>query len=220
MTEPLIIFGNGQMAEVAAARFRRDAGYEVVGFTVDRSHACETRFRDLPLVPFDEVERHFPPESVRMFVAVGPVQVNRVRADRFLQARRLGYRFASYISKRAIVDPEVEIGENCSIGEGASVAPFSRIGDDVRIGSGCLIGHHCLLEDHCFVGVGCVVGGSVRVGQRAFVGMNATLGDRIAIGDEAVIGSGASIVRDVAAGSVLAAPEAVWLPISAERVRL
>lgn len=220
MAEPLIIFGNGQMAEIAHVRFSRDADYEVVGFTVDRAHAGEARFRGLPLVPFDEVDRHFPPASVRMFIAVGPVQVNRIRADRFLQARRLGYRFATSVGTRAILDPEVTIGENCSIGEGAIVAPLTRIGDNVRIGAGCLIGHHCVLEDHCFVGVGCVVGGSVRLGQRAFVGMNATIRDRVSIGDEAVIGSGASIVRDVPAGGVLAAPEAVVLPISADRAKL
>jgi sugar O-acyltransferase (sialic acid O-acetyltransferase NeuD family) len=220
MAQPLIIFGNGQMAELACARFRRDARYEVVGFTVDRSHALDTRFCELPLVPFDEVDRHFPAQSVHMFIGIGPVQANRIRAERFLQARQLGYRFASYISEQAIVDPEVVIGENCSIGESAIVAPFTRIGDNVRIGSASLIGHHCLVGDHCFIGVGSVVGGSVRIGARAFVGINATVRDRLTLGEGSVIGAGATIVRDTAPGAVFVAPEAVAIPLSAERVKL
>src|SRR3990172_3216298 len=114
--EKLVIFGNGQVAELAYARFRRDARYEIVGFTVDRSHLREPLLRGLRVVAFEDVEQEFPAESVRMFVAVGPVQANRIRADRFLQARALGYRFVSYVSSHAIVDPDVQLGESCSIG--------------------------------------------------------------------------------------------------------
>ncbi len=220
MAEPLVIFGNGQMAEFAFVRFRRDSRYRVVGFTVGRSHAHDTRFRDLPLVPFEEVDRHFPSDSVCMFIGVGPVQANRIRADRFQQARKLGYRFAGYISPHAFIDPEVVIGESCSIGENAIVGPFTQIGDNVRIGSASVVGHHCILEDHCFIGVGCIVAGSVRIGSRAFVGVNATIRDRVAVGEGSVIGAGTTIVRDTAPGSVLAAPEAVVVPISADRVKL
>jgi hypothetical protein len=95
------------MAELAYARLRRDTRYEIVGFTVDRSHLREPGPFGLRVVAFEEVAREFPPGSVSMFVAVGPVQANRVRADRFTQARRLGYRFINYISPHAIVDPDV-----------------------------------------------------------------------------------------------------------------
>ena len=220
MSEPLTIYGNGQMAEFAYARLRRDERYEIVGFTVDRSHLREPKVCSLPIVPFEEVERHFPPRSVRMFIAVGPVQGNQIRANRFTQARGLGYRFVSYVSARAIVDPDIFVGENCSIGECAIVQPFARIGDDVRIGSASVIGHHCVLEDHCFIGVGSVLAGSVRIGAHAFIGVNATIRDRITIGERCIIGAGATIVRDTAPGSVHVAPESIVLPLSSDRVRL
>lgn len=220
MATPLIVFGNGQMAEFAFVRFRRDSQFEVVGFTVDRSHANDTRFCGLPLVPFDEVERHFPAPSVHMFISVGPVQANRIRAERFLQAKQRGYPFASYVSPHALVEADVVLGENCSIGDNAIVGPFTRVGDNVRIGSASVIGHHCTLEDHCFIGVSSVVAGSVRIGARVFVGINATIRDRVTLGEGSVVGAGATVVRDTAPGSVLAAPEAVVVPISAERVKL
>lgn len=220
MRQSLVIFGNGQMAEVSHLRLQREGRFEIVGFTVDRPLVRDDRFRGLPLVPFDEVERHFDPASTQMFIAVGPVQCNRLRAERFDQARRLGYRLASWISARAIVDPDVPIGENCSIGDGALVQAFSQVGDNVRIGSMSTIGHHCTLEDHCFVGICSVLAGSVRIGARAFVGVNATIRDRVSIGEGCVIGAGATIVRDTAPGSVHAAPESIVLPIAGDRVRL
>lgn len=220
MVEPLVIFGNGQMAEFAYARFRRDPRYQVVGFTVDRAVLREPSFCALPLVAFDEVDRHFPASATRMFLSVGPVQGNRIRAERFVQARQLGYRFAGFVSARAYVDPDVPIGENCSIGEHAVVQAFSRVGDNVRVGSGSLVGHHCVLDDHCFLGVGCVVAGSVHVGARAFIGVNATIRDRVRIGEGCIIGAGATIVRDTAPGTVHVAPDSVALPISADRLNL
>lgn len=220
MAEPLVIFGNGQMAEFAYVRFRRDERFEVAGFTVDRAHLREPRFCGLPIVPFEEVEQHFPPSSARLFISVGPVLANRIRAERFLQARALGYRFASYVSTHALVDPEVPVGENCSIGENAVVQALSRVGDNVRIGSGSLIGHHCVIGDHSFLGVGCVLAGSVHIGARTFIGVNATIRDRVKLGEGCVIGAGAVIVRDTAPGSVHVAPDSVVLPISGDRLKL
>lgn len=208
------------MAELAYVRFRRDASFRVVGFTVDRSHLADGRLCNLPVLPFDEVASHFPPVSTRMFIAVGPVQANRIRQQRYFQARELGYQFANHVSARAVLDDETSIGENCSIGENAVVAAFSRIGSNVVISSSCVIGHHCVVEDHCFLGVGCVLAGSVRVGARVFVGVNATIRDRVSLGEGCVIGTGATIVRDTAPGSVHVAPEAVVLPVGAERVGL
>jgi sugar O-acyltransferase (sialic acid O-acetyltransferase NeuD family) len=220
MAEPLVIFGNGQMAELALARFRREGRYVPVGFTVDRSFVREGELCGLPVVPFEEVEAAFSPAAARMFIAVGPVQINSVSADRFMRARALGYRFASCISPDAIVDPGVVIGENCSIGEHAVIGPAAHLGDNVRIGTASVIGHHCVLEDHCFVGINCSVSGSVRIGTRALVGAGAVIRDRINIGRESIVGVGATIVRDTAPESVHVAPEAVELPISSRRMRL
>ncbi len=220
MADPLVIFGNGQMAEYAYARFRRDAMREIVGFTVDRAVLRDPVLCGLPVVPFEEVEQRFPPAAVRMFIAVGPIQNNRIRAERYLEARRRGYRFASYVSPHAIVDDGTEIGENCSIGDHAIVAPYTRIGDDVRIGAGAVIGHHCVLEDHCFIGVNCTVLGSVRIGARALVGAGAVIRDQISLGEASIVGIGATIVRDTVPGSVHVAPEAIQLSISSDRIKV
>lgn len=220
MSEPLLIYGNGQMAEYALARFRSDKRFDVVGFTVDRASLREPTLRGKPVVAFEEIERAFPPASVRMFVAVGPVQANRISADRFLRARQLGYRFASYVSPSAIIDADVRIGENCSIGDNTVVGSYVQMGDNVRIGTASVIGHHCVLEDHCFISINCSITGSVRIGSRALIGAGAAIRDRVNIGEASIIGIGATIVRDTAPESVHAAPDAVELPISSRNVRL
>jgi sugar O-acyltransferase (sialic acid O-acetyltransferase NeuD family) len=220
MSEPLLIYGNGQLAELSWARFRRERRFEVVGFTVDREALDGATLCGLPVLPFDEIGQHHPPETVKLFVAVGPVRNNRIRAERHLQARQMGYRFISYVSPHAVIDPETQIGENCSIGDHVVIEYRVRIGDGVRIGSGTVIGHHCELGDHSFVGVNCTVLGSVQIGARVLVGAGAVIRDGVRLGDESIVGIGATIVRDIAPGSVYAAPEAIRLPTSSRRIEL
>jgi sugar O-acyltransferase (sialic acid O-acetyltransferase NeuD family) len=174
----------------------------------------------LRIAPFEDVEREYPPQLFRMFIAVGPIRNNRIRADRFLQARRMGYRFVNCVSPHAIVDPDIELGENCSVGENAIVQAYARIGDNVRIGSASVVGHHSVLADHCCLAVSCILAGSVRIGARAFLGASATIRDGISIGEGCIIGAGATIVRDTAPGSVHLAPDSIELSIGSDRVGL
>jgi hypothetical protein len=75
----LVIVGAGEFAEIAHYYFTHDSPSQVVGFTVDREYLREHRFRGLPVVPFDEVLRHFPPAEHDMFVALGIGGVNPFR---------------------------------------------------------------------------------------------------------------------------------------------
>jgi sugar O-acyltransferase (sialic acid O-acetyltransferase NeuD family) len=218
--EQLVIYGNGQVAELALTRFVSDTRHRVLGFTVDAAFIRQPVLHGLPVVPFEDVERQFPPDRVRMFVAVGPTQCNRIRAERFEQARRRGYRFASYVSSRAFVADGAVVGENAAIGEGVIVHPFVRIGDNVHVGTASVISHHCVLGDHSFLSVGCLLAGNVKVGARSFLGARATVRDHVTIGEASVVGTGVTVLRNVATSSVLVAAEPVLLPVDSASVKL
>jgi sugar O-acyltransferase (sialic acid O-acetyltransferase NeuD family) len=214
----VVIFGNGQTAELTLARIRRDTDHVAVGFTVDRNFIQSQTLHDLPVVPFDEVVKHWSPEHHSMLIAVGPTHVNRIRSERFRAAREMGYPFISLISPRADVWPGVEIGDNCIIGDGCSVLPFSRIGDDVHLSSGCIVSHHCTIGDHGFLGPGVVIAGSVTIESHVFLGAGAVLRDGITVRESSLIGAGVVLNCDTKPSSVFAAPAATPLPISSDRL--
>src|ERR1700722_11531553 len=112
MTKPLVIFGSGDIAQLAHYYFTTDSEYEVVAFTVDRDYVTESEFLGLPMVPFDELPERFPPESDALFVALAYSKINGVRKDKYLAAKALGYEIASYISSYATVLNDGRIGEN------------------------------------------------------------------------------------------------------------
>jgi sugar O-acyltransferase (sialic acid O-acetyltransferase NeuD family) len=203
-TKQIIIFGTGEMAELADFYFTNDSSYEVAGFAVDAAFRTQDEFRGRPVVAFEDVEKRFPPDRCGMFVAVGYSKVNAVRAEKLAVARAKGYRIATYLSSRATIFPGFAPKENCFILEDNTIQPFASIGANVTLWSGNHIGHHSVIEDDVFLASHVVVSGGVRIGRGSFVGVNVTIRDRVTIGRQCVLGAGALVLEDQPDFSVVA----------------
>lgn len=213
MSKQLVIFGFGDLGQVAHHYFSTDSDYEVAAFTLDREFISQTTFCDLPLVPFDEVSDRYPPDEHDFFVALGYSKLNQLRRDKYLAAKAKGYTLASYISSRATVLNEGRIGENCFVLEDNTIQPFVTIGNNVTLWSGNHVGHHSTIHDHCFLASHIVVSGGVEIGESCFIGVNATFRDHVRIGEKCLIGAGALVLAD-------AEPEGVYVPAATERSRV
>jgi len=209
----LVVFGAGDIAQLAHYYFRTDSEYEVVAFTVDEAFITGESFDGLPLVAFEKLQKHFDPGSHHAFVALSYSRLNAVRKEKYLALKALGYPIASYVSSRATVLNEGAIGENCFVLEDNTVQPFVRIGNNVTLWSGNHIGHHSTIADHNFIASHVVVSGGVTIGEQCFIGVNATLRDHVRIGERCVIGAGALILSD-------AEPEGVYVGPATERSRV
>lgn len=196
MKKKLVIFGSGDIAQLAYFYFSTDSDYDVVAFTVDSSYVDQPTFCGLPVVSFETVAVQYPPESNDFFVALSYSKLNAVRKEKYLAAKDRGYRLANFISSHATVANNATIGENCFIFEDNTVQPFVNIGNNVTLWSGNHIGHHSKIHDHTFIASHVVISGGVTVGEQCFIGVNATLRDHITIGDKCVIGAGALILAD------------------------
>jgi len=213
MKKQLVIFGSGDIAQLAHYYFSTDSNYKVVAFTVDTNYIKESEFCGLPVVAFEDVAKKYPPDSYDFFVALSYSKLNVVRKEKFFAAKELGYKLVSFISSRATVLNEGRIGENCFIFEDNTIQPFVRIGNNVTLWSGNHIGHHSVIHDHTFISSHVVVSGGVEVGEQCFVGVNATLRDHIKIGDRCVVGAGALMLAD-------AAPEGVYIGTATVRSKV
>ncbi len=197
----IVVFGAGDIAQLANFYLTRDSHYRVAAFTVDAPYIKEPMFEGVPVVPFEEINRHFSPESHGMFVALSYSQVNQVRASKFAEAKAKGYKLITYISSKATYYG-TEIGENCFIFEDNTIQPFTKIGNNVTMWSGNHIGHHSTIGDHCFLSSHVVVSGGVTIEPYCFLGVNSTLRDHVTIGERTVIGMGAMVTKDCEPNSV------------------
>ncbi|MBG6161786.1 acetyltransferase [Roseibium album] len=219
MSKKLVIFGAGDIAELAHYYFSTDSVYEVSAFTIDAEYVAKTEHCGLPIVPFDSVDEKFPPNDFSFFVALSYSKLNALRKEKYFAAKSLGYEMASYVSSRATILTQQGIGENCFILEDNTIQPFSNIGNNVTLWSGNHIGHHSTIRDHTFVASHVVVSGGVEIGEACFVGVNATLRDHLKIGDRCVIGAGALLLKDAAPGGVYLGPETERSKVPSSRLR-
>ncbi|MFC1546049.1 acetyltransferase [Pseudomonadota bacterium] len=213
MMKNVVIFGAGDIAELAHNYFSHDSAYTVVAFTVDADFRDSETFCDLPVVTFEEVVILYPPEDNDLFVALSYSKLNQLRKEKCLEAKDLGYTLASYVSSQATVLNGGKIGENCFILEDNTIQPFVTIGDNITLWSGNHIGHHSVIRDHCFIASHVVISGGVEIGESCFIGVNATLRDHIKIGEKCVIGAGALILSDTD-------PEGLYVGNETERSRV
>ena len=197
----LVIVGDRVFAEIAYEYFTNDSEYEVVAFSVERDFLRDSTFSGLPMVPFEELEEHFDPREHSVHVAITYLQFNRVRARLAAAAREKGFALASYVSSRAFVWRNVDLGEHCFVFEDNTIQPFVRIGDNVVLWSGNHIGHHSRIGNNCFISSHVVVSGGVEVGDNTFLGVNSTLVNDIAVGSDCWIGPGVTVTRSVEPGS-------------------
>jgi sugar O-acyltransferase (sialic acid O-acetyltransferase NeuD family) len=204
----LVIVGDSAFAEVAYEYFAHDSPYEVVGFSVEREYQKRDHLFDLPIVDFENIEARFSPAEHEVYVAVVYSQLNRLRARLYGAAKRKGYTMASYISSRAFVWRNAEIGEHCFIFEDNTVQPFVKIGDNCVLWSGNHVGHHSSIGNHCFVSSHVVISGFVNVGDFVFLGVNSTISNNVTIAKDCWIGLGVTIKRDTLEGQ-LYRPESI-----------
>ena len=213
MKKKLIIFGSGNIAQLAHYYFSTDSGYEVVAFCVDKEYLKEDVFCDLPIVAFDEVSKLYPPKEHSFFIALAYSKINEFRKEKYLATKNLGYKLASFISSKATILNQGAIGDNCFIFEDNTIQPFVTIGNNVTLWSGNHIGHHSKIHDHCFIASHVVVSGNCEIGEQCFIGVNATLRNDITIGSKCVIGAGTLILAD-------AEPEGVYIGAATNRAKI
>jgi sugar O-acyltransferase (sialic acid O-acetyltransferase NeuD family) len=217
--EKLVIFGAGQIAEVAHYYFTEDSAYAVAGFAVDADYLEAAEVLGRPVVAFEDAEQHFPPEDHAMFVAMGYGGVNANRAAKVGEARAKGYRLAHYVSTRAEVWTGFEARDNQFILEHNTIQPYVAIGENTTLWSGNHIGHHTRIGDNVFIASHVVVSGSVAIGDNCFLGVNSTVRDNIEIGRACVLGAGALVVKDAPDNTVYPASASEPSKVPSNRLR-
>jgi sugar O-acyltransferase (sialic acid O-acetyltransferase NeuD family) len=215
----LVIFGIGQIGEVIHYYLTKEAGRRVVAFSVDAAYRKVERLFDLPVVPFEELEAQYPPDSHELFVAMGFHQVNKAREAKVSAAQAKGYTLASHVSPRATVWSGFRANPNTIIMENNVIQPFVTIGHNVILWSGNHVGHHSTIADHCFVASHAVISGSVYIGEGTFVGVNATIRDNVSIGAHNVLGAGTLILNDTPDNAVFMGAATEMSRVPSNRLR-
>lgn len=203
----VILFGCGRGADVAYRYLKNDSEHQVLGFTVDEAYCKEKSYKGLPLIPFEEVERYFPPNEYKMLILLGSQQMNHLRADKYLAAKNKGYSFINYISSHAYSLEPLNIGENCFILDGQCIDLDVSIGNNVVMWSCNQIGDSTVIGDHVWLSSHATIAGDAQIEDYSFLGINVSIANHVIIAPETFIGAGVFIAQNTKKGSVYVHPE-------------
>jgi sugar O-acyltransferase (sialic acid O-acetyltransferase NeuD family) len=216
-TNKLIIIGTGETALLAYEYFSKDSNMQVTAFAVHSAYKKIDKLCGLPVIELETIAESHPPTDTIVFVALSSTHLNRDRKKLYLNLKRQGYSFASYISSQAFVWDNVEIGDNCFILENNVLQPFTRIGNNVTLWSGNHIGHRTVVKDHAFISSHCVISGFCEIGEFSFLGVNASVGDNLTIAADNFIGMGSVVNKNTEANGLYVGNPAVRHKLEAKR---
>lgn len=211
------MFGTGAMAEVACVYLEAHSDLRIVGFTVDEAFRKHDVHAGRPLVSWETLERHFPPDQVRLFGPMTYQRMNTVRRDRYLEGKRRGYAFASFVHPASHIYTQ-SIGENCLILEANVIQPFVSIGDNVIIWSFNHIGHHVRIGSHVFIASQVGIGGNTTIGDECYLGGQAGLAHGLAIGKGSAILNAAFVSKDTPDYAVVTGESGILKPFPSTRL--
>jgi len=204
MSKKLVMFGDGEMADIAHYYFSHDSVYEVVAFCIDdRCIEGRETFKNLPLVPFSKVTELYPSDKCDAHVALSYNKLNKVREEKYHVMKNEGYKLASYICSKSVTWPDLSVGDNCLILENQTIQPTVKIGNNVMIWSGNHLGHRSQISDHTYISSHVCISGYTKVGTHCFFGVNSTTKDQVKIGDGVFVAMGAMVTKDISSGAVV-----------------
>lgn len=216
----IILFGTGDVSQLAKYYFDIDSEHEVVAFTVNKSYITENTFENKPLLAFENIESKYPPSEYSMFIALSYSNMNKTREQKYYEAKAKGYELVSYISSKCTYLSQFKTGDNCFIFENNTIQPFVKIGDNVTIWSGNHIGHHSTIASHNFISSHVVISGHCIINSNSFIGVNSTLGHMVEIGRENIIGAGSIITKSTGFGEVYVPARSIKLDKLSSEIKL
>ncbi|MEZ5505139.1 MAG: hypothetical protein R3F38_03835 [Gammaproteobacteria bacterium] len=81
--------------------------------------------RAKPVVAFEDLEQHYPPDRSNCSYPLSYKKMNRYREQHYLDAKQRGYRFICYIAPRPDSQPP-KIGGNCMILDDNVIQPMAN----------------------------------------------------------------------------------------------
>lgn len=197
MTKPIIMFGAGEIAELATYYFENDSDFTIEAYVVDDEGKQSDTFNGKPLVGMSEVTDKYPPSKFDAHVAISYRKLNQLRKKKYFEMKKKGYELVSYVCSKSFVWPDLTIGDNCFILENQTIQPTVTIGNNVMIWSGNHLGHGCSIGDHTYISSHVCISGHTKIGECNFWGVNSATKDFAVIGDNVFVAMGANITKDI-----------------------
>lgn len=142
--------------------------------------------------------------SENVIMGMGKISLDS-RRERIIQnLLEIGFNFPQVISKKAIINKDVVIGNGAQILDNVVINCNSTIGKFCIVNTSTVIEHDVFIDDYTHIGPNAVICGGTGIGKSCFIGANSTVIQNINIVDDVLIGAGSVVVKDIKKSGVYA----------------
>lgn len=204
--QQIILWGPSSISEILEFYIQKEnIPYNICAYTMDGKFIKENIHNGKPVVPFETIETLYSPNKYKMAIFMGYKNLNRLREEKYKQAKEKGYKFISYISKNSDCYTD-DIGENVFILPHTNIQPFVKIGNNTIIWSETGLGHHVEIGNNCFL-ASPKIAGYTKVKNNCFLATNCSIADHLIIDDYSIVGIGSVVTKNLNVASVIVAKQ-------------
>jgi acetyltransferase-like isoleucine patch superfamily enzyme len=139
------------------------------------------------------------PDAGTAFVAFDERFGNFKRMELMAAVLERGFKLEPFISPRAMLAGNVQIGANAFVGDGAIVGHGSRIDYNSVLLPGVQVGNSVHIRSSCWLESGVIVGDGAQIGAHCTLRMGALVAPKVKIGRNCELGWAQRYEKDIAA---------------------
>lgn len=210
------IYGIGGMASLFYYIALKN-GVSIDGFCIEDEYLSGDLICDKPLTPFSQLKELAGKSEISLYIAVGPIRMNRIRERIFKEAKEAGFILPNFICDSVYQVPPFTLGEGNIMLNSGCIHSGVIMGDNNFLSSTVTLGHGVNMGDGNFFAGGVIVAGETRIQNRCFFGLGVTVSDNLIIEDESFIGQGCAITKSTEAAGTYTAPAAIKQKFTSSR---
>ena len=192
----LLIFGNGDIANLAFVNFKNQNRYKISGFVLDKKFINKNKHNNLPIFAYETLLATHPPKNYKLFIGLGLGDLNLDRKKVFIESQNYGYELVNCLTKNCAIYSS-NIGINNLILDNVVIQPFCKLGDNNIIAPNSVIGHNSVLGSHNYIGPNVSLCGFNEVESLNFIGANSTVSGHVKIRNSNYLGPSVNVFSDI-----------------------
>jgi sugar O-acyltransferase (sialic acid O-acetyltransferase NeuD family) len=199
MMKSVVIFGSGYHSKVILSEISKIKNYKALGF-IDEKLKPGTTIKEINNKKYKVLTnikglRKILKKNTYGIIGIG---TNSTRKKVYLQVSNdcKNLKWATIISKNAVINEGVTIGAGTFIVSNATINTGTIIGNHCLINTSSSIDHDNRFDNFSSSGPGAVTGGNVTVGECSHIGIGAIVKQNVRIGKNTVVGANSLVLKN------------------------
>ena len=195
MKDRIVVIGGGGHAKVIISILKRLNNYDIVGYT-DVENKGEILGMSY-LGNDDSLNSIYNKGIKNAVIGVGQIKSSFHRRKLANMIKGIGFKVPRVVSRNAIINEDVFIGNGTVIMDGVTISCGSIIGEYSIVNTNSSIDHDCFIGEFTHIAPGVTLSGEVKIGNDVLIGTGANVIHQITISDKTIISAGSTVLKSI-----------------------